>query len=113
MAQDPERNVEVDYVSDEEKPYIEMEIAMVPDAKTMASLPKEFYDASRPDVIVDAQDKKKPSAGSSSSSSLTPSLSSSTSSSSVSSALSSVDIAASAVPMDEEQPQRGRLIEEI
>ena len=46
MAQDPETNVAVDYVSDEEKPHIQMEIAMVPDAETMASLPQELLNAS-------------------------------------------------------------------
>ena len=47
MAKDPERNIAVDYVSDEEKPHIQMEIAMIPDEKTMASLPDELLDISR------------------------------------------------------------------
>ena len=54
MAQDPEKNVAVDYVSDEEKPHIQMEIAMVPDAETMASVPEELLDASRHTMGVDS-----------------------------------------------------------
>lgn len=119
MAQDPERNVQVDYVSyvsDEEKPYIEMEIAMVPDATTMASLPEELYDASRPRVIVDANSEAEVEGEdelsvASSSSSASPTASSS--SSSASGALSSIAMAASAVPKDAKRAQRAPLIEEI
>ena len=109
IATNPGRNVEVDYISDEEKPYIEMEIAMVPDAETMANLPEDLYGRSRPSVVVDTHKDSSDngSSGSPPSSSASAGAASSTSSTSTSLASLPASETLSSDAVEESQLSKG------